>query len=92
MKIQTLSFSKMYMAAITMIGSQLDRCVQKATYNIQYWVEPISDRPEMYWLIPESALLPEKYVLYFDKTLHQTDMTFTASPNRRVEAYYFGKQ
>lgn len=60
--------------------------------NIQYRVEPISDRPEMYRLIPESALLPGKYVLYFDKTLHQSDIIFTTSPNRRAEAYYFGKQ
>lgn len=57
--------------------------------DVRLRIEPIPSKPDMYRLIPESALTPGRYALYFEKTIHQSDIVFTASPGRQASAFYF---
>ena len=43
----------------------------------------------MFKFIPSGPLAPGKYAIYFDKSLHNMDIVFTASPGRKSSAYYF---
>ncbi|MFQ5964228.1 MAG: hypothetical protein ACE5KZ_08100 [Candidatus Scalinduaceae bacterium] len=52
-------------------------------------VEPISSRPDMFRLTPETPLSPGRYAFYFGKSLREYDVVFTASPGRQAWAYYF---
>jgi outer membrane lipoprotein-sorting protein len=57
--------------------------------DLQLRIEPISDKPDMYRLIPSSPLKNGMYAIYIGNALHKRDMIFTAFPNRYTEAFYF---
>lgn len=58
--------------------------------DMRFRIEPIPSKPDMYRLIPELTLTPGRYALYFEKTIHQSDIVFTVSPGRQASAFYFG--
>jgi len=61
----------------------------RAKGDVQVRVQPVEGKAGMFRLTPVSALLPGRYALYHDKSLHLSSMIFATAAGRRASALYF---